>query len=44
MYVSGSFAAVIGIGLGLVAGYVMGMVQVIMGMTDIILVYSDGSP
>ena len=41
MYVSllsGSFAAVIGIGLGLVAGYVTGMVRrVIMGMTDIIL-------
>ena len=41
MYVSllsGSFAAVIGIGLGLVAGYVTGIVRrVIMGMTDIIL-------
>lgn len=41
MYVSllsGSFAAVIGIGLGLVAGYTNGMVsRVIMGMTDIIL-------
>ena len=41
MYVSllsGSFAAVIGIGLGLVAGYVTGMVRrVILGMTDIIL-------
>lgn len=41
MYVSllsGSFAAVIGIGLGLVAGYTSGMVsRVIMGMTDIIL-------
>lgn len=40
MYVSllsGSFAAVIGIGLGLVAGYTSGMVsRVIMGMTDII--------
>ena len=42
MYVSllsGSFAAVIGIGLGLVAGYVTGIVRrVIMGMTDIILI------
>lgn len=41
MYVSllsGSFAAVIGIGLGLVAGYVTGIVRrVIMVMTDIIL-------
>ena len=41
MYVSllsGSFAAVIGISLGLVAGYVTGIVRrVIMGMTDIIL-------
>lgn len=41
MYVSllsGSFAAVIGIGLGLVAGYVTGILRkVIMGMTDIIL-------
>ena len=41
MYVSllsGSFAAVIGIGLGRVAGYVTGIVRrVIMGMTDIIL-------
>lgn len=41
MYVSllsGSFAAVIGIGLGLIAGYVTGMVRrVIMGLTDIIL-------
>ena len=41
MYVSllsGSFAAVIGNGLGLVAGYVTGIVRrVIMGMTDIIL-------
>ena len=41
MYVSllsGSFAAVIGLGLGLVAGYVTGIVRrVIMGMTDIIL-------
>ena len=41
MYVSllsGSFAAVIGIGLGLVAGYVTGIVRrVIMGRTDIIL-------
>ena len=41
MYVSllsGSFAAVIGIGLGLVAGDVTGIVRrVIMGMTDIIL-------
>lgn len=41
MYVSllsGSFAAVIGIGLGLVAGYVTGVVRrIIMGATDIIL-------
>lgn len=41
MYVSllsGSFAAVIGIGLGLVAGYVTGIVRrIIMGMTDIVL-------
>lgn len=41
MYVSllsGSFAAVIGSGLGLIAGYVTGIVRkVIMGMTDIIL-------
>lgn len=35
---SGSFAAVIGIGLGLVAGYVTGIVRrIIMGMTDIVL-------
>lgn len=41
MYVSllsGTLAAVIGIGLGLVAGYVTGIVnRVIMGMTDIVL-------
>lgn len=41
MYVSllsGSFAAVIGIGLGLIAGYTTGFVRkLIMGMTDIVL-------
>lgn len=41
MYVSllsGTFAAVIGIGLGLIAGYMNGVIrQVIMGVTDIIL-------